>query len=146
MNDFTVVWVHHAGQLAGRGKGSAFAAVKADGRVIWWGNLRIPDQSTILPHLSQGVVNVSATSDALAAIKEDGHVITWGGPDCGGDSLAVASLLVEGVVHVSASSSAFAAIKEDGRVITWGGPDEGGDSSAVADLLAEGVAQLLQIC
>ena len=78
MNDFTVVWVHHAtGQLTGHGKGSAFAAVKTGGQVIWWGNLRLGgDSSTLLPRLCEGVVSISATDQAFAAIKEDGCVIT----------------------------------------------------------------------
>ncbi|CAE8641290.1 unnamed protein product [Polarella glacialis] len=84
----------------------------------------------------------SALDSAHSTLKADGSVVTWGGADYGGNSSAVAPLLMEGVVQIRGNGNAFAAIKADGSVVTWGTADFGGNSSAVAPLLTEGVVQV----
>ncbi|CAE8636215.1 unnamed protein product [Polarella glacialis] len=85
--------------------------------------------------LSSCTADRVSQSRAFAAIKADGSVVTWGDADGGGNSSAVAPLLIEGVFQVCGSRRAFAAIKADGSVVTWGDGRVGGNSSAVAPLL-----------
>ncbi|CAE8611440.1 unnamed protein product [Polarella glacialis] len=120
----------------------AFAAIKADGSVVTWGDARGGDSSAIAPLLTEGVVQVCLNIRAFAAVKADGSVVTWGDAVCGGDSSSVAPLLMEGVVQVFSNNQAFAAIKVDGSLVTWGVATCGGDSSALAPLLTEGIVQV----
>ncbi|CAE8603287.1 unnamed protein product [Polarella glacialis] len=148
------------------GTNAAFAAIKADGSVVTWGDASCGGNSlAVAPLLTEGVVQVCGSAKAFAAIKADGSVVTWGDAMGGGDSLAVAPLLTEGVVQVCGSAAAFvaikadgsvvtwgdaicgtnaafAAIKADGSVVTWGDASCGGNSLAVAPLLTEGVVQV----
>ena len=69
---------------------SAFAALKADGSVVTWGDSWYGgDSSAVSSDLASGVVEVFATLRAFAALKADGSVVTWGLASQGGDSSAV---------------------------------------------------------
>ncbi len=120
---------------------SAFAALKADGSVVTWGNQSLGgDSSAVAAALESGVTEIFSTQTAFAALKEDGSVVTWGNQGQGGNSAGVAEALSGGVVTIHSTQSAFAAIKADGSVVTWGA--WGGNSSAVADDLAGGVVTI----
>ena len=119
------------------------AALKRDGSVVLWGGLgdtpfwidnnqNIQDVSS---ELSEGVVQIYATTDAFAALKLDGSVVTWG-DTIGGNSSKVGDELSSGVVQISASTDAFAVLKDDGSVVRWGFEYESGyDSSNFASNL-----------
>ena len=120
---------------------SAFAALKADGSVVTWGNQSLGgDSSAVAAALESGVTEIFSTQTAFAALKEDGSVVTWGNQGQGGNSAGVAEALSGGVVTIHSTQNAFAAIKADGSVVTWGA--WGGNSSAVADDLAGGVVTI----
>ncbi|MEF8756311.1 MAG: DUF4347 domain-containing protein [Accumulibacter sp.] len=128
---------HSAGEWRNDG---AFAALRADGSVVTWGDAGSGgDSSAVAPHLS-GAINVSQLFSnwyAFAALRVDGSVVTWGDASYGGDSSAVAGQLdgTEDVVRVFSTSTAFAALHNDGSVVAWGQAARGGDMSAVAALL-----------
>ena len=115
----------------------AFAAIKADGAVVSWGQAQNGGDSAAVAGQLTGVAEVFANSFAFAALRDDGAVVTWGNPGLGGDSTAVAAAL-DGTVDatgVFSTSTAFAALRADGSVVTWGDRDNGGVSSAVAGAL-----------
>ncbi|CAE8610321.1 unnamed protein product [Polarella glacialis] len=95
-----VVWLSSsaADRLSLRG---AFAAIKADGSIVAWGDADSGGDSSEIAHLlMEGIVQVCGNDTAFAAIKADGNVVTWGNADNGGHSSAVASVLTEGVVQI----------------------------------------------
>lgn len=115
----------------------AFAALKADGSVVTWGDSSYGGDSTALAKLlSSGVVQIFSTYTAFAALKADGSVVSWGDPNAGGDSRQVAELLASGVSQVISTAYAFAALKAEGSVVTWGSAGE------LSSGLAAGVIQL----
>jgi hypothetical protein len=121
----------------------AFAALKADGSVVTWGDSWSGgDSIAVASSLSSGVVTIYSNQNAFAALKADGSVVTWGGSASGGVSSAVASSLSSGVVTIYSTYSAFAALKADGSVVTWGDSRDGGYSSAVASSLSSGVVAI----
>ncbi len=110
---------------------TAFAALRADGTVVSWGDLpRMQASLTTAQASLNKVKSIQSTEYAFAALKADGTVVSWGDPSVGGDSSAVTAQLTN-VVSVTANKYAFAALKADGTVVTWGMPSKGGDSSAV---------------
>jgi len=123
---------------------AAFAALRADGSVVTWGDpLHGGDSSSVSNQLSSGVVQLYSTHSAFAALKDDGSVVTWGlgskpvsivwtdkkgnkGTNViklngGGDSSTVANLLRSGVVDISSSLTTFVARKDNGTLVVWGG-------------------------
>ena len=137
--------------------GSAFAALRADGSVITWGDadsggdsrihsspyndpssvtspIPVGDSYSVADQLD-GTVKVtqiySNEDDAFAALREDGSVVTWGNSGYGGDSTAVAKQLngTIDVVKIFTNYGAFMALRADGSVVTWGRASAGGDSS-----------------
>ena len=55
----------------------AFAALKADGSVVTWGEIgQGGDSSAVSSDLSSGVAEVFAARLAFAALKDDGSVVT----------------------------------------------------------------------
>ena len=109
---------------------NAFAAFKADGTVVTWGNSGFGgDSSKVVTQLTK-VKEVFSNQYAFAALKTDGTVVTWGYSAYGGDSSGVAAKLTN-VEKVFSSTNAFAALKADGTVVTWGDSRYGGDSSGV---------------
>ncbi|MEB3259770.1 MAG: ELWxxDGT repeat protein, partial [Cyanobacteriota bacterium] len=124
----------------------AFAALKAGGSVVAWGDANSGgDISAVATQLASDVTRIASTSSAFAALKADGSVVPWGNALFGGDAGAVASQLTGDVLQIVATGFAFAALKRDGSVITWGDSrfgNLGGDSSAVRSRLAADVQQV----
>ncbi|MFZ4754455.1 MAG: hypothetical protein ACOYL4_00390 [Miltoncostaeaceae bacterium] len=138
----------------------AFAATKADGSVVTWGEAGSGGDASCAPadecspapagSLSSGVAQVQANAGAFAALKSDGTVVAWGAPAVGGDASQPVGGALTGVTAVVPNSAAFAAIKEGGAVATWGTPLLGGDftcaedqcSAAPADSLSSGVTSI----
>lgn len=117
----------------------AFAAVKADGSVVTWGERSYGGDSSRVAGQLQSVEKIFATDYAFAALRRDGSVVTWGGAvgrsSSGGDSSPVQRRLQQGVEEIISTQRAFAARKADGSVVTWGPANYGGDSSAAAEFL-----------
>ena len=119
---------------------TAFAALKADGSVVTWGDADSGGDSTsVAASLSSNVTAVYSNVAAFAALKADGSVVTWGEPTVGGDSTAVTASLSSNVTAVYSTQAAFAALKADGSVVTWGDAGSGGDSTSVAASLSSDV-------
>ena len=92
------------------GGGYAFAAIKADGTVVTWGDpSRGGELSEICGYALQEVVHITANSSAFAAIKANGRVVTWG--CAASDPGSVNSQLRDGVVEVHGAGYSFAALK-----------------------------------
>ncbi|CAE8728971.1 unnamed protein product, partial [Polarella glacialis] len=70
--------------------------------------------------LSNSRACIPSHNGAFVAIKANGSAVTWGDVGYGGNSSAVALLLMEGIVQVCGTYFAFAAIKANGSVVTWG--------------------------
>ncbi|MFN7228449.1 MAG: hypothetical protein ACK5UG_05280, partial [Synechococcaceae cyanobacterium] len=129
----------------------AFAALKADGSVVTWGDpLLGGDSSAVAGQLSSGVSQIFSNSGAFAALKTDGSVVSWGDHNRGGDSSSdytsviggVTGQLSSGVTQIFSNPYAFAALKADSSVVIWGHPSFGGSSSVVDSQLSSGVAQI----
>jgi alpha-tubulin suppressor-like RCC1 family protein len=120
----------------------AFAALKADGTVLVWGNrfAGADVAAGVLASLS-GIRLVVATRSAFAALLSDGSVVAWGDAMLGGDATAVADQL-SGVVRLSASPSCFVAFKADTSIVVWGYHKYCGDTSSVAADLASQVLRV----
>jgi Ca2+-binding RTX toxin-like protein len=120
--------------------GGAFAALRADGSVVTWGDANAGGDSSAVASALNGDIDVTkvfSTRAAFAALRADGSVVTWGDAAYGGDSSAVTSALNGNidVTQVFSNLGAFAALRADGSVVTWGADSWGGDSSAVASQL-----------
>jgi Ca2+-binding RTX toxin-like protein len=141
----------------------SYAALRADGSVVTWGNswgggdsaMHMSDGSTVsIANQLDGstkVKEIYSNSGAYAALRTDGSVVTWGGSWSGGDSSvngwdyntntnmskSVAAELNGSVdvTNVYTNGQSFAALRADGSVVTWGSTWGGGDSSAVASQL-----------
>lgn len=129
----------------------AFAALKADGTVVAWGDSASANTSTAVGGTLTGIVDVVPGGSSFAAIKANGAVVTWGAPGSGGDptcagggfcTAAPAGSLASGVVEMNTTNSAFAARKADGSVVTWGDSFAGGNSSAAVGGALTGVTSL----
>jgi alpha-tubulin suppressor-like RCC1 family protein len=122
----------------------AFAALRADGSVVTWGDSDSGgDSSKVADQLRSRVVQIFSNVYAFAALKADGSVVTWGNSDWGGNSSTVADQIRSGVSTIFSSGSAFAALKADGSVVTWGDSDSGGDSSRVSARLTSNVSHIV---
>ncbi|MDD5227242.1 MAG: hypothetical protein PHN45_00360 [Methylococcales bacterium] len=177
MNDGTVVSV--ASQLDGTNdvtkiytNGNSYAALRADGSVVTWGNswnggdgaMHMNDGTTVsIANQLDGTTDVTqiySNYGAYAALRSDGSVVTWGNSWSGGDSSvngldyntntqiskSVASEL-NGTVDVTdiyTNGQSFAALRADGSVVTWGSTWGGGDDSAVASQL-DGTVKVVSI-
>ncbi|CAE7232173.1 CCDC15, partial [Symbiodinium natans] len=67
----------------------AFAAIRADGSVVTWGDGGCGGDSSAVHDQLQNVQHVQASRCAFAAIRADGSVATWGYGGSGGDSSSV---------------------------------------------------------
>eukprot|EP00435_Cladocopium_sp_Y103_P044313 s1359_g12.t1 len=117
-----------------------FAAIKADGSVVTWGDRRHGGDSRQVQEQLRDVHEIFASRSAFSALRKDGRVVTWGLQQFGGDSSSVQEQLQD-VQDIRASRSAFAAVTGERRVVTWGDAFNGGDSSEVTHLL-EDIVQL----
>jgi len=72
-----------------RASADAFAALRADGTVITWGDVRFGGDNKGVQEQLVGIKDVRASGGAFAAIQVDGTIVTWGDASCGGDSVAV---------------------------------------------------------
>ena len=135
----------------------AFAALKSDGSVVTWGEVKNGGNSTVVANywigqtetteemasvsglLSSNVTAIYSNGFAFAALKSDGSVVTWGDSRWGGDSASVASQLASNVRTVFSNGEEFAALKSDGSVVTWGDRWWGENSTIGAGQLASGV-------
>jgi subtilase family serine protease/alpha-tubulin suppressor-like RCC1 family protein len=122
---------------------AAFAALRADGSVVTWGNSSFGgDSRGVAAQLSSGVIQIFSNNHAFAALKADGSVVTWGDSRFGGSSAAVRDQLSTGVMEIFSTEGAFAALKSDGSVVTWGHGDYGGDSSGVISQIRSDVIRI----
>lgn len=127
----------------------AFAALRADGSVITWGNQYCGgDSSMVSAMLDSNVKEIFSNRDSFAALKKDGSVVTWGNPAHGGDSSYVASDLKTGVKKIVSTTESFAALKSDGSVVTWGSQDAnwggvGGFSGYISDKIKSNVIDIV---
>ena len=67
---------------------SAFAALRADGSVVTWGDLQNGgDSSTVASKLNgtNDVIELASTQSAFAARRADGSVVSRGNAKSGGD-------------------------------------------------------------
>ena len=130
----------------------AFAALRADGSVVTWGDASYGgDSSAVAAELNGGidVTQIFSSERAFAALRADGSVVTWGDGDWGGNSSTVAAQLngvdnTKDVTRVFSTSKAFAALRTDGSLVTWGDTDWGGNSNAVATKL-DGTIDVTQV-
>ena len=118
----------------------AFAALKANGSVVSWGDSASGGDSSAVAAFLDGSVRVTriySNAQAFSALRADGSVTTWGKADAGGSSAAVASGIsgVIDVTDIAATKLAFAALRQDGSVLAWGDGRYGGDISTVANAL-----------
>jgi len=129
---------------------SAFAALKADGSVVAWGeaNEQAKAVSEPLTKLQESgvVTSVTRNHNAIAALKADGSVLAWGDSSMGGDCSKVKDQVTADVQSIYSTTSAFAALKADGSVVAWGQSMKygtygdvvnAGDCSAVQDQLVD---------
>ena len=128
---------------------SAFAALRADGSVVTWGDSSSGGDSRSVAEKLSGNIDVMEVFSArlsFAALRADGSVVTWGSSLNGGDSSVVVDKLNGNidVVQVFSTITAFAALRADGSVVTWGDSSSGGDSSSVAEKL-DGTIDVVQV-
>jgi alpha-tubulin suppressor-like RCC1 family protein len=75
---------------------SSFAALRADGSLVTWGDSSYGGDSSAVATALNGDIDVTqvfSTEYAFAARRADGSVVTWGYSFWGGDSSAVATAL-----------------------------------------------------
>jgi alpha-tubulin suppressor-like RCC1 family protein len=108
-------------------------ALKADGRVIAWGDDTF-DQLKVPPQALSGVIAISAGGDHSLALKDDGTVVAWGSKDAGETNVPAEA---HDLIAVSAGPGYSVALRGDGRVIAWGNGD--GPVSQVPAELSSGV-------
>jgi Ca2+-binding RTX toxin-like protein len=138
-NDVVEVFSTQEGALDAPGgtQGGAFAALRADGSVVTWGDSYFGGDSSTVAAQLDGTIDVTqvfSTWVAFAALRADGSVVTWGDSSFGGNSSTVAPQIdgTNDVTEVFSTGRAFAALRADGSVVTWGDSSYGGNSSAVS--------------
>eukprot|EP00929_Paragymnodinium_shiwhaense_P053292 TRINITY_DN26671_c0_g1_i2.p1 TRINITY_DN26671_c0_g1~~TRINITY_DN26671_c0_g1_i2.p1 ORF type:complete len:701 (+),score=115.86 TRINITY_DN26671_c0_g1_i2:119-2104(+) len=111
---------------------AAFAAVRADGTVVTWGNPWAGgDCSSVREQLTgeqqPPIQHIYTNQSSFAALRGDGSIVSWGNPVTGGalDASWAEQHLCD-VEQVSRTYHAFAAITGNGAVSVWGDPDSGG--------------------
>jgi len=98
----------------------AFAALKADGTVVAWGDPgRGGDSAEVQAQLTD-VVSITSSPYAFAAIKKDGRVVTWGYEGRGHTTDTAILTQLVGVTKVVSNYRGFSALKDDGTVVSWG--------------------------
>lgn len=119
------------------GNAYAFAAIKADGSVVFWGDpasggdgyvytygfdlegnyVLLPDHSVAAQvNGTMAVTQIFSSGNGFAALRADGSVVTWG--QGGGDSSAVAAQL-DGTVDVTRVFPLAALSRHCGPTARW---------------------------
>lgn len=102
----------------------AFAALKADGSVVAWGESDWGGVADQLPSiLSSNVDKIVSSFGAFAALMNDGSVVVWGDLGWGADTSKLVGLggpgltgLERGVLDVDGGDNYFVAYKTGGKV------------------------------
>ena len=99
----------------------AFAALRADGSVVTWGETEFGGNSDCVAtagnpcspapagSLASGVADVFGGYSAFAALRSDGSVVSWGSPAFGGDSSSPVGGTLTGIAGITPNGGAFAA-------------------------------------
>jgi len=103
----------------------AFAALKRDGSIVYWGWGAAGVTSVGGP----GYQEIVAARWAFAALKEDGSIISWGDAGRGGSGAPTD----KGYVRIFSTGHAFAALNKDGRIVSWGEAGWGGTGAPTRD-------------
>ncbi|WP_052685100.1 PKD domain-containing protein [Lentzea aerocolonigenes] len=94
-------------------------ALKADGRVIGWGQYPGDQRPVTVPSRAlTGVVAISASGQHSLALKADGSVIGWG---IDPEDSEIPPEARQGVIAISAGVYHSLALKSDHTVVAWGG-------------------------
>ena len=130
----------------------AFAALKADGSVVTWGDREDGgDSSGVADQLVSGITQIFSTNNAFAALKSDGSVVIWGGLYGGyGDITSdvyngFADQLSSGVSQIFSTEYVFIALKTNGSVVGLSflyDPSEQDYISLVSSQLSSGVTKI----
>ncbi|SEJ39932.1 hypothetical protein [Pseudomonas sp. NFR16] len=106
---------------------SAYAARRANGYVVVWGNAAEGGSLAVPPPgvSSANFVAVSSNSVAFAGIKTTGSVVAWGTAASGG-TVPVDIAALTDISLVAGAGTAFAAIRRTGQVVAWGAAAAGG--------------------
>ncbi|CAC9435942.1 putative lipoprotein [uncultured Gammaproteobacteria bacterium] len=148
-NDFD--GAHNAYDAINYANRRAFAALKADGSIMAWGD----DWGGTGAPSDKGYTKIYSNVSSFAALKADGSIKVWGARNSGGPNTppeqgGVPTPSDSGYVKIYSNVSAFAALKADGSITTWGAlggrgaPSDGGyiniysTNNAFAALKADG--------
>ena len=104
----------------------AYAALKADGTVVTWGDPTVGGDSSSVASQLTNVVAITANKYAFAALKSNGTVVTWGMASKGGNSSTVAASLTNVRAIYATPFGAFLAVNKDGTFVNWGDQWAGG--------------------
>lgn len=125
---------------------AAFAALKADGSVVAWGDPEAGGNlAAVADSLSgQQVAQIYSTVRAFAALTHQGSVLAWGDSARGGSiPLRLRDVLGADVISIASTEWAFAALTKNGSVVSWGDYRYGGFiSEPLATQLNNGVEQI----
>ncbi len=116
------------------GYGEAFFAIRADGSVVAWGNVRDNNWKAIPisidPVISKqldGSIDtqqIYSTGKAFAALRNDGSVVAWSTDALESYGINKVAKQLDGTIDVvqiyQNGDPAFAALRADGSVVTWG--------------------------
>jgi hypothetical protein len=94
---------------------SAFAALKADGSIVAWGNASNGGSGA---PTDTGYKAIYSTESAFAALRNDGSITAWGNSSAGGSGAPTD----DGYIEIYSCRQAFAARKENGSIRVWGAP------------------------
>eukprot|EP01060_Flectonema_neradi_P016591 TRINITY_DN2320_c4_g1_i1.p1 TRINITY_DN2320_c4_g1~~TRINITY_DN2320_c4_g1_i1.p1 ORF type:complete len:4269 (+),score=762.65 TRINITY_DN2320_c4_g1_i1:44-12850(+) len=120
----------------------AFAAIRADGSVVTWGDAGYGGDSTsVSVRLSdQSHTAIFSNERAFAALTTSGSVTVWGDEGYGGSaSPSITAQLSSNVISIYSTQLAFAAVKKDGSVVAWGNQLYGGYTDTIQSLISSNV-------
>ena len=120
----------------------AFAAIRADGTVVTWGDPGYGGSSNSVSArlLRQSHVSIFSNERAFAALTTNGSVTVWGDQGYGGSMTpAITAQLSADVVSIYSTQLAFAAVKRDGSVVAWGNQQYGGYTDTIQSLISSNV-------
>ena len=117
----------------------AFAALKADGSIVCWGDIDYGGRGTSATLVAQ----IFSGPNGFASLDIYGSVGYWGYVSVYDVQTAWSpNFRSSGVTNIFSNASAFAALNGDGSVFAWGFPSSGGDISSVVGQLSSGVVQI----